>query len=863
MRRFVILLVTVVILSYLYFLFNSNQETNWQFLAENQIGAKSVLNVGKNLTFDEKFIYFSDGRDTIYSLNQKNGQINWKSKLRDHSPFQIVQDDTSLYVASFDSHIYKLDKKNGYIVWSFAIPNQYWPDTEVIFDENDQYVFFADRIGFLYALDKNTGHEIWKKEFETIDNTKAFKEDSIHFGFLKQDEDWLIVDHFPSKTIFVIDKNSGEIISQKNSSLDIDLKQSQQLSFFDKYDLILDKNVIDQPIFNLLDKKQNLIWSYQTRQKVNLKEIYQDKNRMYWLDINNQILSSIVVKSIAPKDQDFRKVNFKIEESFSKHDLYNTNPNPHIHYQLRSMDWQSIIKEKINYYKYLLSHFSQLAQFDVNVEEKLDYLEFNILHQDNFYQNKFTQVKISGELWNKFTEEKIKVNGFYYDKNTWKLRVKLDPGEWQYVIRIGTLFWRKKIVGTAQVNGKKQSNLSIQYNGFALEDSIFSPVGLQTEFIESDKDGNPLDQLGYALQKIPPIDPDNYRYLPFDEYLEINRNEASMNIFRYGPDNWAPSIWQNLVSCRQFAMDINGNHQGDYIIEEAKKREYRIMMSIFSFYPPHSSQEAFAKQSNRKVLEKYLDYVIARYATSVDIWEITNEAIPILEWQNFISDYLSKNDPYKHSITTSLEEPKLNNSNLLSIHYVADTPTSNKDLVDKIISFNSNYEQGKAKIISEFCFKDANYFVGSADWLRKFAWIFTFQKTGIIFWDTGLNFYQNLETENSNVYIGPKERMYLKTLANFLPPINIAATNKFYLNNENKLAIYELQDENNYLFYLLNLDLISQVQKLSIEVKKNGSIIFIDPKTGHVLQKTSVNKGQQGLMLPAFNDDLAIKISYD
>jgi hypothetical protein len=188
---------------------------------------------------------------------------------------------------------------------------------------------------------------------------------------------------------------------------------------------------------------------------------------------------------------------------------------------------------------------------------------------------------------------------------------------------------------------------------------------------------------------------------------------------------------------------------------------------------------------------------------------------------------------------------------------------SNKDIVDEVIDFNSSHEQEKAKIISEFGFKDANHFAKSADWLRKFAWIFTFQKTGIIFWNTGLNFYENLETENSNVNIGPEERFYLKTLVNFLPPINVAATNKFYLKNEDKLAVYELEDENSYLFYLLNLSSANERQKLEIEIKKNGSITFIDPKTGRVLQKTSISKGEQKLSLPIFKDDLAIKIDYE
>ena len=864
MKRFIILSTIFIILGGFYFLVNKKQSSiNWQFLVENQIGAESVLNIGKNLTFDDKHVYFGDGRDTIYSLNQKNGQINWTSKLYNHTPFQITQDDSWLYIASFDSHIYKLDKKNGYIDWSFAIPNQYWPDTEAISDQNDDYVFFADRGGFLYALEKNSGREIWKKEFETIDNSKVFEEGSIHFGFLDQRENELVVDHFPSKTIYVVDKSNGSIISQEKSSLNIDLLQEKNFLSFDLYNLVIEKNVIKQPIFHLSDHEQNIIWSYQTRHKVNQKEVYRDKNRIYYLDDNNQILSSIVINDTVPNDRNFHKVNFEIEESFSSHGPFNVNPNPHIRYQKEEKNWNLNIKEKIDYCQYLLSNLSQIVQFTMNTEEKPDFLEFDILHQDNFYQNKFTQVKISGKFTNQFTREKLRVDGFYYDKNTWKLRVGLDPGEWRYTIRIHTPFWNKKFTGIALVSEKKQSNLSIDSNGFVLDEHVFSPLGLQDAFIESSRDGNPLNKLGYALQQTPATDRDDYRYLPLEEYLELYKNEVSMNMFRYGPDNWAPSIWQNLATPKQFAMDINGNFQGDFLVEEARKREYRIMMSIFAFYPPHSSREAFAKKPNRIVLEKYLDYVIARYAASVDIWELTNEAVPILEWQNFISDYLSKNDPYKHPITTSLEEPDLNNSDLLSIHYVAETPASNRDIVDKVIDFNSSYEQEKTKIISEFGFKDANHFANSADWLRKYAWIFTFQRTGIIFWNTGSHFYENLETENSNTYVGPEERSYLKTLTNFLPSINVTTVNRFYLNNEGKLAIYELEDENNYLFYLLNLGSADEVQKLAIEINKNGSVIFIDPKTGIILQKASVNKGQRELSLPAFKDDLAIKISYD
>ncbi len=860
--RVLLILIVLLTLGCFYYLFKSKQEANWQFLIENQVGAKSVLNIGKNLTFDDNSVYFSDGKNAIYSLSQKNGQVNWISKLYDHTPFQITQDGTSLYVASFDSHIYKLNKKNGYIIWSFAIPNQFWPDTEVAFDENDDFVFFADRAGFLYALDKNTGREVWKKEFVTIDNSKIFKEGSIHFGFLSQKDNELIVDHYPSKIVYTINKSNGVVTSQIKSSLDIRLKKPQYSFSFDDYGLEIKRNVINQPVFNLFDKNKTLLWSYQTKRKINLKEIYQYKNRIYYLDIDRKILSSILIKPAqSPESHDFRQTNFGVNENFSIHEPYKVNSNPQVGYQLKKIDWRLIIKEKIDYLQYFLSHFKQLYKFSISQEEKLNYIEFSLQHQDNFYDNKFTQVKVNGLFINQSTQEKIKTNGFYYDKNTWKLRVKLDAGEWKYAIKIKTPFLSKTFTDIIEIEKNSSPSLKIDNDQIFLGDNNFYPLGIQDSIKDLSRDGNPLNKMGYALSAVPTKASKEYRYLPFTDYLDIYKNEAGFNIFRYGPDNWAPSIWSNLDNFQQFAMDINGNYQGDYILKEAQRRQYKIMMSIFSFYPPYSSQESFEKQKNKKVLKQYLDYVIARYAVLVDIWELANEALPPLKWQNFISDYLYAHDPYHHPITTSLEETELNNSDLLSIYYYLEVPKSNRDLVNKINDLNSKNEWHKAKIISEFGFKGANYFSNSLDWMRKCAWIFAFQKTGVIFWNTGYGFMSN-PAGNGNTYVGPQERFSLKILKDFLPSMGVMA-NKFKITDQDQLAVYELESDKYHLFYLLNFDSDQKLTVFSTIIKRNGLLIILDPKTGKILTKNKVNQGQSQIHLPVFQDDLAIKIIYE
>lgn len=309
-------------------------------------------------------------------------------------------------------------------------------------------------------------------------------------------------------------------------------------------------------------------------------------------------------------------------------------------------------------------------------------------------------------------------------------------------------------------------------------------------------------------------------------------------------------------------MRINGNKQGDTIIDLARQDNQQIMMSIFGFYPPYTSREGLKNKQNQQVLQQYLDYVIARYAAQIDIWELTNEALPPLEWLNFISDYLHKNDPYQHPITTSLEEPRLNNSDLLSIHYYPETPINNRKLVEQIEKFHQDFAAfPHAKIISEFGFAYENHFPNSADWLRKYTWLFAFHQTGVIFWNTGYGYYAH--PNNGNIYLGPEERKYLQNLRNFLPPMSLPIRQSHWLDAGSSLAVYELKNNKHHLLYVLSLDENrTQPQSIKVELTKSSKIIFFKPKSGKIISETAVEAGQKQLALPSFRDDLAVRIEY-
>lgn len=882
---FLVLSISLVLIANSCFVSFYQETPNWQFFVKNQIGAQSVLNIGKNLTFDENFVYFGDDKNTIYSLWQKNGLLNWKTKLPDHTPFQITQDKDFLYIANFDSHIYKLDKKNGYIIWSFTIPDFFWPDTEVIFDENDISIFFGDRGGFLYALDKQTGMQVWRTELGTIDNTKSFKEGSIHLGFLQQNDEQLFLDHFPLRTQFLIDKKTGQVISQKKITPNVTVNGIVSNLYFGDTQLSIEGNVARQPLFVLNNKEKKEIWSYQSQFKVNSKEIYQHQNRLFYLDKYNQLLTSVKITSNKPNDNNFKQTNFTSTEDFF------------VDYQENKLNLSWHLKNKVTHLKYLLNNLKNVFSFETTYQEKENYSELTIHHQDNFYKNKFTQVSIEGKFKKENSDEQLEIKGFYYQKDTWKLRAKLTPGKWQYQLTIKTPFTYKKFKKEIEVTQPQSDSLDISNQSLILDNNLFIPLGFQTSIVERNQDGSAINQIGYSETQAPPDQEENYKFLPWNEYLKEYQQQSQLNFFRYGPDNWAPSIWniwemsENPPSPNEFKMNLKGNMYGDYLVEQARNHQYKIMMSLFSFDIPYASKKAINEKQNQEVITQYLDYIIARYASMIDIWELSNEAIPSQEWQNFVSDYLNKHDPYKHPITTSLENSDLNHSQLLSRHYYAPIPKNNQELVKQIDEFYADYpDWSEAQIISEFGFEKANYFVrkkdegfekrgledasggsgaranidtdsNSADWLRKFAWIFAMNKTGVMFWNTGERLYLN--QSNGNTYLGPVERNYLGVLQKFFPSFTVNTHKDDFKTNHDTAKTYRLYDQNHEIVYLLNLtSTMTESFSLQLVSPPESRVELFNPLTGQLINQITMPSNQQ-ITIPEFSDDLVLKVSSD
>lgn len=295
---------------------------------------------------------------------------------------------------------------------------------------------------------------------------------------MKQNDQEIIVDHFPNSKIYKINKNNGLVVEEKTSTKTIELSKQQNSFNINKFNIKINKNIIAQPQINCFDQNNKLQWSYQTEHKVNHNEFYQFGQRLLYLNADNNLLTSILIDENEPQTQKIKKINFFILENFQEHDFYKNKSNHQLTFvETKISKFKIILNNWFNKITYLFKNFSQIKKVDINLELLPNQTEFTIFHQQNFYRNVFTDVKIEAEFSRNNQSETIKVKGFYYDHNLWKVRAKLSQGQWNWQIKVRTPFWTNKQSGNIEIKNDQTKNLTIENGGLINEDGqLLSPL---------------------------------------------------------------------------------------------------------------------------------------------------------------------------------------------------------------------------------------------------------------------------------------------------------------------------------------------------------------------------------------------------
>lgn len=167
--------------------FSNNKQT---LFALDAITGKQIwkYDFGENKNYDWAFDYYyssptivsnsiligaKDGY--VYKLNESSGKLVWKFKTTGIVRSTPAIEATTVYFGDTDGILYAVDFLTGIEKWEFLSVGNSLKNEDFGFDRRalissptikDEKVFVGGRDGFFYAVNKNTGKELWRVDHE-------------------------------------------------------------------------------------------------------------------------------------------------------------------------------------------------------------------------------------------------------------------------------------------------------------------------------------------------------------------------------------------------------------------------------------------------------------------------------------------------------------------------------------------------------------------------------------------------------------------------------------------------------------------------------------------------------------------------
>lgn len=497
--------------------------------------------------------------------------------------------------------------------------------------------------------------------------------------------------------------------------------------------------------------------------------------------------------------------------------------------------------------------------------ERYGIYELSVAHDDAPYANPWEDVKLSVQ----FTEPKgqaTTVDGFYHGPNLWKVRFSPPyEGAWHWALQLTTPSESFTEAGTFITEPSQRPGFVRPHptNPFRLvfeNGSLFNAIGIGDCILDTDHSGSPLDNWGFDGEPRTSGQHEAGSTADMPTYLAAyGAPGAGFNLFRWSVDNCAFKLWET-ISTQGNRYLIQEGLWGDQLVRALRENGFRIWMTIFGFEPAFLS--AAGNPEQREAVERYIDYVVARYGTYVDIWELMNEAEVPPEWIAFAAEHLRTVDPYDHPITISWERPQLPQIEINAPHWYERESEFESDLrTSQKISLAKRW--GKPVVFGEQGNSVQNWDARSALRMRLRSWTAFFEEGVLVFWNS--SFAKDYFAGAANLYIGPQEREYIRALQDFTADVN-AQVERFTLTpSSHDVRAYGLRWPGQILGYFHH---VSDHDKpvhttVTLDMPRDGAVLWIDPATAEVLANAPVAAGVQTLETPEFVVDLALRIRLD
>jgi outer membrane protein assembly factor BamB len=139
------------------------------------------------LTFDEKRIYLSDGSNSLYALNRKDGKILWQRKRQAPREFNLrgeskpLVHDGVVYMGFSDGYISAFSASSGQSIWDKDLAPQTQSFEDVDGDPVLSYgtLYVASAASGIYALNPKTGAQKWFHPIAGVVTMGEFEGDLI------------------------------------------------------------------------------------------------------------------------------------------------------------------------------------------------------------------------------------------------------------------------------------------------------------------------------------------------------------------------------------------------------------------------------------------------------------------------------------------------------------------------------------------------------------------------------------------------------------------------------------------------------------------------------------------------------------
>jgi hypothetical protein len=117
----------------------------------------------------------------LYSLNSRTGQVAWVFQASGPIIHTAGYRQGRVFVAAMDGCVYALDSATGKSAWTFASHRRFGFSTAVLLAENR--IFAVDRGGRLYALEMDSGQEVWHHDVDApCDQSPAYDAGRVFFA---------------------------------------------------------------------------------------------------------------------------------------------------------------------------------------------------------------------------------------------------------------------------------------------------------------------------------------------------------------------------------------------------------------------------------------------------------------------------------------------------------------------------------------------------------------------------------------------------------------------------------------------------------------------------------------------------------